>query len=59
MPYKVFTRSFAALAIALLASSPLVHAQAPDVYKIGILTDMSGPYSGMGGLVRSWQPKWR
>ncbi|MGS0742671.1 ABC transporter substrate-binding protein [Glaciimonas sp. GG7] len=43
---KVFSRCFA---LALLTSASLSHAQAPDIYKVGILTDMSGPYSSMGG----------
>ena len=38
------------LAVALLSLSTLAHAQISNgVVKLGIITDMSGPYSGMGG----------
>ena len=38
------------LAVALLSLSTLAHAQISNgVVKLEIITDMSGPYSGMGG----------
>lgn len=47
------------IALAALAFCAGAQAQiSDDVVKIGILTDMAGPYSGMGARARWWRPGW-